>query len=155
MFSVYTGCFFGHRQIDDFRLVEQKVETLIIKLLNEHEYVEFLIGRDGEFDQLVTSAILRCRNRLDTANCSVTWVMPYLKADYVNNSESYDNYYDSVEVCEQSANAHPKAAIQIRNRAMVDRSDLCVFCVTHKSGGAYQTLRYAEKADSNIINLCE
>lgn len=155
MFSVHTVCFFGHRQIDDFRTVEQWIEQLVDKLLNEHEYVEFLVGRDGEFDQLVTSAILRCRKRIDTANCSVTWVMPYMKADYVNNSESYDNYYDSVEVCEQSANAHPKTAIQIRNRAMVDRSDLCVFCVTHKSGGAYQTLRYAEKADANIINLCE
>ena len=155
MFSVYTVCFFGHRQLDDFSLVEHKVETLIVRLLNEHEYVEFLVGREGEFDQLVTSAILRCKKRLDTANCSVTWVMPYLKADYVKNSDSYDNYYDSVEVCEQSANTHPKAAIQIRNRAMVDRSDLCVFYVTHKSGGAYQTLRYAEKANANIINLCE
>ena len=119
MFSVYTVCFFGHRQLDDFSLVEHKVETLIVRLLNEHEYVEFLVGREGEFDQLVTSAILRCRKRLDTANCSVTWVMPYLKADYVKNSDSYDNYYDSVEVCEQSANAHPKSAIQIRNRAMI------------------------------------
>ena len=155
MFSVYTVCFFGHRQLDDFSLVEQKVEMLIVRLLNEHEYVEFLVGREGEFDQLVTSAILRCRKRLDTANCSVTWVMPYLKADYVKNSDSYDNYYDSVEVCEQSVNAHPKSTIQIRNRAMVDCSDLCVFYVTHKSGGAYQTLRYAEKANANIINLCE
>ena len=155
MFSVYTVCFFGHRQIDDFNLVEQKVEMLIVRLLNEHEYVEFLVGRDGEFDQLVTSAIFRCRKRLDTANCSVTWVMPYLKADYVKNSDSYDNYYDSVEVCEQSANAHPKAAIQIRNRAMADRSDLCVFYVTHKSGGAYQTLRYAERTGADIINLLD
>lgn len=155
MFSVYTVCFFGHRQIDDFRLVEHKIEALINRLLNEHEYVEFFVGRDGEFDQLVTSAILRCRNRLDTANCSVTWVMPYLKADYVKNRESYDNYYDSVEVCEQSANAHPKAAIQIRNRAIVDRSDLCLFCVTHKSGGAYQTLRYAERTGADIINLLD
>ena len=155
MLSVYTVCFFGHRHIDDFSLVEQKIEALIDKLLNEHEYVEFLIGRDGEFDNLVTSAIRRCRKHLDTANCSVTWVMPYLKADYVKNSKSYDNYYDSVEVCEQSANAHPKSAIQIRNREMIDRSDLCVFYVTHRSGGAYQTLRYAEKADANIINLCE
>ena len=154
MFSVYTVCFFGHRLIDDFSLVEHKVETLIVRLLNEHEYVEFLVGREGEFDQLVTSAILRCRKRLDTANCSVTWVMPYLKADYVKNIDSYDNYYDSVEVCEQSANAHPKAAIQIRNKAMVDRSDLCVFYVTHKSGGAYLTLRYADKANANILNLC-
>ena len=154
MFSVYTVCFFGHRQLDDFSLVEQKVEMLIVRLLNEHEYVEFLVGREGEFDQLVTSAILRCRKRLDTANCSVTWVMPYLKADYVKNSDSYDNYYDSVEVCEQSANTHPKAAIQIRNIAMIDRSDLCVFYVTHKSGGAYLTLRYADKANANILNLC-
>ena len=155
MFSVYTVCFFGHRQIDDLRLVEQKVKAFIDRLLNEHEYVEFLVGRDGEFDQLVTSAILRCRKRLDTANCSVIWVMPYLKSDYIKNRESYDSYYDFVEVYELSANAHPKSAIQIRNRAMVDRSNLCVFYVTHKGGGAYQTMRYAEKADANIINLCE
>lgn len=155
MFSVYTVCFFGHRQIDDFILVEQRIEALINRLLNEHEYVEFLVGRDGEFDQIVTSAIFRCRKRLDTANCSVTWVMPYLKSDYIKNRESYDSYYDSVEVCEQSANAHPKSAIQIRNRAMVDRSDLCVFCVTHKRGGAYQTLRYAKKSNVNIVNLFE
>ncbi len=155
MFSFYTVCFFGHRQIDDFRLVEQKVEALIDSLLNEHEYVEFLVGREGEFDQLATSAILRCQKCLDTVNCSVTWIMPYLKSDYIKNRESYDNYYDCVEVCEQSANAHPKSAIQIRNRAMVDRSDLCVFCISHKNGGAYQTLRYAENADANIINLCE
>ena len=77
----------------------------------------------------------------------------YNSSDYIKNQKSYDSYYDSVEVCVQSANAHPKSAIQIRNRSMVDRSDLCVFCVTHKSGGAYQTLRYAEKADANIINL--
>ena len=153
MFSVYTVCFFGHRQIDDFRTIEQWIEQLVDKLLNEHEYNEFLVGRDGEFDQLVTAAILRCKKRLDSANCSVTWVMPYLKSDYIKNRESYDNYYDFVEVCDQSAKAHPKSAIQIRNRAVVERSDLCVFYVTHKSGGAYQTLRYAEKADSNIINL--
>lgn len=155
MFSVYTVCFFGHRYIDDFRTVGQRIEWLLDKLLNEHEYIEFLVGRDGEFDQLVTAAIFRCKKRLDSANCSVTWVMPYLKSDYIKNRESYDNYYDFVEVCDQSAKAHPKSAIQIRNRSVVERSDLCVFCVTHKSGGAYQTLRYAKKSSSNIVNLFE
>mgnify|MGYP004568867765 FL=1 len=153
MFSVYTVCFFWHRQIDDFRTIEQWIEQLVDKLLNEHEYIEFLVGRDGEFDQLVTAAILRCKKRLDSANCSVTWVMPYLKSDYIKNRESYDNYYDFVEVCDQSAKAHPKSAIQIRNRAMVERSNLCVFCVTHRSGGAYQTLQYVEKINANNINL--
>lgn len=72
MFSVYTVCFFGHRYIDDYMTVGQRIERLIDKLLNEHYYVEFLVGRDGEFDQLVASAILRCKKRLDSANCSVT-----------------------------------------------------------------------------------
>ncbi|MGN1466667.1 MAG: hypothetical protein ACI4W1_00010 [Ruminococcus sp.] len=153
MFSVYTVCFFGHRQIEDFQTVEQSVEKLIETLLTQHEYVEFLIGRDGEFDQIVTSSILRYRKRIDMANCSLAWVMPYLKADYTNNQENYDNYYDSVEVCEQSSQAHPKAAIQIRNQTMVDRSDLCVFYVCRNSGGAYKTFQYANRQGKLIINL--
>lgn len=153
MLSVYTVCFFGHRQVDDFQSAEQAVESFIEVLLKEHEYVEFLVGRDGEFDQIVSSAVLRCKNRMDSANCSLIWIMPYLKADYVNDIDSYDSYYDSVEVCEKSALAHPKSAIQIRNKVMVDRSDLCVFYITRKSGGAYQTLRYAEKTGANAINL--
>lgn len=155
MFSVYTVCFFGHRQIDDFRIVEQRIERLIDKLLNEHEYVEFLVGRDGEFDQLVTSAIRRCRKHLDTANCYVTWVMPYLKSDYIKNRKCYDNYYDSVEVCEQSANAHPKSAIQIRNRAMVDRSDLCVSTLRIKAAALIKHFVAQKRSNTNIVNLFE
>ena len=153
MLSLYTVCFFGHRQVDDFQSAEQAVESLIENLLQEHGFVEFLVGRDGEFDQIVSSTILRLKKRTGKANFSLTWVMPYLKADYINNQESYDSYYDSVEICEQSAHAHPKAAIQIRNRAMIDRSDLCVFYVSKKKGGAYQTFRYAETTGIPIINL--
>lgn len=119
MLSIYTVCFFGHRQVDDFQSAEQAVESLIENLLQKHEFVEFLVGRDGEFDQIVSSTILHLKKRTDNANCSLTWVMPYLKADYINNQESYDSYYDCVEICEQSAHAHPKAAIQIRNKEMV------------------------------------
>ena len=153
MLSLYTVCFFGHRQVDDFQSAEQAVESLIEALLIDYEYVEFLVGRDGEFDQIVSSTILRLKKRTDNANCSLTWVMPYLKADYINNQENYDSYYDFVEICEQSVHAHPKAAIQIRNRAMIDRADLCVFYVSKKKGGAYQTFRYAETTGIPIINL--
>ncbi len=155
MFLVYTVCFFGHRRIDGFLTVEQTIEEVIEKILTHHEYLEFLVGRDGEFDQIVTSAILRYRKRIDTANCSLVWVMPYIKADYVHNQESYDNYYDSVEICEQSSKEHQKSSIQVRNRAMIDRSDLCVFYVKEKSGGAYQTMRYAVKRGATIINLAD
>ena len=38
---------------------------------------------------------------------------------------------------------------------MVDRSDLVVFCVDHNSGGDYQTMMYAKKANASSINLAE
>ena len=122
MLSLYTVCFFGHRRIDDIISVENAVENVIDKVavenvidkvLRQHEYVEFLVGRDGEFDRIVSSAVLRYKKRTDAGNCSLTWVMPYMKSDYTHNRENYDSYYDSVEVCEQSAKVHPKSAIQI------------------------------------------
>jgi len=38
---------------------------------------------------------------------------------------------------------------------MVDRADLVVFCVDHASGGAYQTLKYANRSQKPYINISE
>ena len=155
MFEVYTVSFFGHRYIENFRVAERKVEDLIYKLIQEHEYVEFLVGRDGDFDQIATSAVLSAKHSYAEHRCDVTWVMPYLKSEYTNNAEDFKNYYDYVEVCTESEKVHPKQAIQVRNRYMVDRSDLVVFWVERNSGGAYQTIKYAEKQGKKIINIAE
>ena len=49
--EVFTVSFFGHRVIEEPLRIERRLENLIRKLLKENEYVEFLVGRDGEFDQ--------------------------------------------------------------------------------------------------------
>jgi len=66
-----------------------------------------------------------------------------MKAEYRDNEKEYLDYYDEVEMCDESSEAHPKSAIQVRNRSMIDRADLVV--CQHKSGGAYRTIQYAEK----------
>ena len=76
-----------------------------------------------------------------------------MKAEFRDNEKEFLEYYDDVEICEQSAKAHYKAAMQIRNRAMVDRSDLVISCIKHKSGGAYKTVQYAEKQGRTVINI--
>ena len=78
-----------------------------------------------------------------------------MKAEYRDNEKEYLDYYDEVEVCAGSSEAHPKSAIQVRNRSMIDRSDLIVCCIQHKSGGAYATIRYAEKHGNKIVNLTD
>ncbi len=153
LLDVYTVSFFGHRQIDRFFETEEKVAALVRKLITEKEYVEFLIGQDGEFDQIVASTVRRTKHNIRDDNCELIWVLAYPKAEYVNNADSFDEYYDSVEICDEAARSHPKAAIQIRNRSMVDRSDLVVCYVEHETGGAFQTKTYAEKTGKDVINL--
>ena len=151
--NLYAVSFFGHRQIDNVFVIEQRLETLIRELLATKEYVEFLVGRDGEFDQLVSSTIRRCKRAIRDDNSALVLVLPYATAEYRNSEQSFHEYYDEIEICAASAEKHFKSAHQIRNRSMVDRSDLVIFCVEHNSGGAYQTMQYARKVDANIINL--
>ena len=153
--TIFTVSFFGHRQIDDPFTIEDKLERLIRELLTTKEYVEFLIGRDGEFDQLVASTVRRCKRAVRDDNSALVLVLPYTTAEYSNNEKSFHEYYNEVEICSESAAKHFKSAHQTRNRAMVDRSHLVVFCVDHKSGGAYSTMRYAEKKGVQTINLAK
>lgn len=150
---IYTVSFFGHRIIEDPLRIERYVEMLVRKLLDEKEYVEFLVGRDGEFDQLVSSVIRRSKREYRDDNSTHIWVLPYLTAEFRNNEESFQDYYDEIEVCEAAAGSHYKNAHRTRNRAMVDRSDLVVFCIQHESGGAWQTMKYAKQKRVPFINI--
>lgn len=151
--DAYTVSFFGHRIIDNPIAVKRALEAHVQKLLTEKSHVVFLVGRDGDFDQLVSSVVRRCKRTLRGDNSALVWVMPYLTAEYRDNEASLQAYYDEIEICETAANKHFKAAFQERNRAMVDRSDLAVFCVQRQSGGAGQTMRYAKKKGIPCINL--
>ena len=155
MLNIYTVSFFGHRSIERASEVENRFDKLLHELIAQKEYVEFLIGRDGEFDLLASAAIKRAVREYGYGNTHFTLVLPYMKAEYRDNEKEYLDYYDEVEVCAESADAHPKAAIQIRNRNIVDRSDLVVCCIQHKSGGAYKTMQYAEKQGKSIVNLAD
>ena len=149
----YTVSFFGHRVIEDPLMIEQRLETLIRRLLKEKEYVEFLVGRDGEFDRLVSSAIRRCKRSVRDDNSAHVWVLPYPTADFRDNEETYREYYDEIEVCGAAAVGHFKGAYQARNREMVNRSNLIVFCIQHENGGAWQTMKYAKRRSAPYINL--
>ncbi len=97
--------------------------------------------------------IKRAINKYSCGNTSFILVLPYLNAGYRDNKKNYLDYYDGIEICHGSAAAHYKAAIQIRNKFMVDRSDLVIFYVKHNNGGAYNTMQYAVKQKRQIINI--
>ena len=155
MLDIFTVAFFGHRYIDNPFKVEELLEEQIRKLINEKEYVDFLVGQNGEFDQCVSSSVLRVRKKLRDDNSALVLVLPYAMAKYLNNEEYYHDYYTDVEISYAASKAHPKAAIQIRNREMVDRADLVICYIERKEGGAWQTVKYAIEQKKKVINLAD
>lgn len=151
--TVFTISFFGHRQLNDPLAVEKELQAVIQEQLLSKEYVEFLIGRDGEFDQLVASTVRRCKREIRDDNSSLVLVLPYETAEYRNNKESFHEYYDEVEICEESVGKYFKSAHQIRNRSMVGRSNLVVVYIEHESGGAFAAMRHAVKRGIQTIKL--
>ena len=151
--NIYTVSLFGHRYIDNVSDVEDKPDPIIENLLKTKEYVEFLVGRNGEFDRVAASTIRKVRRRLEHEDCSLILILPYVTAEYEKNEEYFHQYYDDVEICYEASCSHYKAAITIRNKYMVDRSDLVICYVNRKSGGAYQAMHYAlPRRDIIILN---
>ena len=153
--KIFTVAFFGHRYIDDMNRVERRLSEFVRDLLGRKESVEFLVGRNGEFDQLVSSSVRIAKREIRDDNNSLTLVLPYPTAECLSNQESFEAYYDAIELCEESNKMHFKGAIQKRNQCMIDRADLIVVYVNHLSGGAYQAMRYAERKGKRILNLAE
>lgn len=143
--DTYTVSFFGHRKLDSPILIEEQLEAIVLNLLSTKAYLEFLVGRDGDFDLLAASVIHRCKRTFRNDNSSLVWVMPYPTAEYRDNESAFRAYYDEIEICSEASGKHFKTAFQLRNRNMIDRSDLAVFYVQRKSSGAWQTLEYVRK----------
>lgn len=60
------------------------MEALVHALLLEKEYVEFLVGRDGDLDQIVSSAVKRQKRLVRDDNSSLVWILPYPTAELRN-----------------------------------------------------------------------
>ncbi len=152
MLKTLTVSFFGHRYIENVLAVENRVEEVLKSLIDKNDYVEILVGRNGDFDVLVASVANRLKKQNERENLSIVWVQPYPQIEYIKNADNFDKYYDSVEVCEKSAKGHFKSAIQTRNRCMIDRSNLVV-CYVKEKGGVYSARQYAKSGGKEIIDI--
>ena len=82
----------------------------------------------------------------DDKRLEMTLVLPYT----VKDVEYYQKYYDNVLI---PIKAHPKAAITLRNKWMVENSNLVLVYVINSHGGAFEAMRYAEKLNKKTINI--
>ena len=90
---IYSVAFFGHRYVDNIIKVENLLEEQIRRLIDENEYVDFLVGRNGDFDQCVSSSVLRVRKNHRDDNSALVLMLPYPTSEFLNNENYFHEYY--------------------------------------------------------------
>ncbi|MBO5280850.1 MAG: hypothetical protein J6B55_06510 [Clostridia bacterium] len=141
----------GHRSVEDYFRVEKELNRVITSLICEKEFVEFRLGRNGEFDIMAASCIKNVQHSLDRRNSEMTLVLAYPVADM----GYYAKYYDNVLIPQEIEGLHFKRAITERNKWLVENCDLFIAYAKNVSGGAGSAVRYAKRIGTPIFNLSD
>lgn len=150
-----TVCTFaGHREVYQAN-ISDKLDEAISKIVDSNDSFRFLVGGMDDFDRMCSSAVHRAKRKYPDKQISLELVLPYLTKELNENKNYYESSYDDVIIPIELAGTHYKSAITKRNRWVVDKSDWLIAFVYRDFGGAYTTLRYAEKKGLQIINLAK
>lgn len=146
---IYRVSFIGHRQVEHFRETEEQLTKIVKDLIRSKEFVEFYIGRNGEFDILAASVIKRVQENYGKANNTLILIIPYKIADL----EYMEKYYDEIWYPDELHGVHYKSAITKRNEWFVDHSDLLIAYVTKDYGGAYDCMKKAQQNGVSVAQI--
>lgn len=145
-----TVCFCGHSKLyNGYDGIKAKcfdaVQSLILKGADS-----FLIGDYGDFDGLAASVCLALRKEHPIEVCLV---IPYYRPHIdVYTKHRYDKF-DCI-ITPSLESTPPRYRIVKANQYMVEQSDIVIAYVRF-SGGAANTLQYAQRKGKIILNLAE
>lgn len=149
-----TCTFAGHRDMHFFNNRERLMAEIEKLLQMDNEFL-FLNGDRGDFDRIGAGVTWEAKRRHPEKSIKLALVLPYLSKGVNRDKDYYRTLYDEIIIPEEADNAHYKAAIRIRNRWMVDQSDIVFACVSRNYGGAFETVKYAKRHGKTVINLAE
>lgn len=139
---------FGHRVISSD--ISFRVRNEVQKLLNDDPDTLFLLGHNGQFDGMVYHVLQSMEMQMPEIQYKI--VLSYFPEQKKNN-----RYYPADRTCypEGLELVHPKYAITMRNRWMVEQCDIVLCYITHSWGGAAQFVKKAEQKNKTVINIAD
>ena len=144
-------CGFGHRVL--LMDIEKPLRETLERLVEERGVRVFYTGGIGEFDELFARTVRSMKR--ECPSLRLVLVMPYLTARLNVNKAFYEAQYDEILIPAELDGVHRKAAIGLRNRWMVDRSDIVIAALNRDFGGAAEAVRYAEKRGKEVVRIAE
>ncbi len=128
-------------------MMDAKIEKAIRELLQT--------DRMGQFDGKCASAVRSAKRQYPYLKIRLALVLPYMFNRLNTEKAYYEYYYVEIIIPEELCGVHYKAAIQKRNRWMVDRAHCLIAYLFRDFGGANETIKYSKKQGKPVINLAE
>ena len=141
--SIYEFYYFSNRA------KALNIDEVIELLHRKYGFIDFNVGRNGEFDELATQAVRRFRREWEEW-CELTLVEPYP----VVNLDIIEKSYDSV-IIPTDRKCHYKAAIGERNKWLAENCDMMIVYIKRDYGGAYKCYKYAQELGVPIMNIAD
>lgn len=136
-------------KVKDYRQVEEELDEVIELLHRKYGFIDYNVGRNGEFDELATQAVRRFRREWEEW-CELTLVEPYPVA----NLDIIEKSYDSV-IIPTDRKCHFKAAIGERNKWLAENCDMMIVYIKRDYGGAYKCYKHAQELGVPIMNIAD
>ena len=138
-----TCCFFGHREVT--HNIREKLKATIEKLITEDNVTEYYVGHQGQFDNMVYSALKELKGKYPQIRYTV--VLAYMPDEHIREVYGEDTLFpDGME------SVPKKFAINKRNDWMISHSDVAVCYVWKITGGA---AKFREKAEKNGLRVVD
>ncbi len=163
-------CGFGHRMM--LMDIEKPLREVLERLVEERGVRVFYTGGMGEFDELFARTVRSMKR--ECPSLRLVLVMPYLTRELSTGKQRYgaayggqiaratydgpchgwyEALYDEILIPVELDGVHPKAVIGLRNRWMVERSDIVIAALHRDFGGAAEAVRYAEKRGKEVVRI--
>lgn len=139
--------FFGHRDFD-YTPYRDKIQSLVIDLIENHGVIEFYNGFRGNFDGL-------CAEVISHLKAAYPFIKNVMVLSYHNRVNFVlPKYFDeSVYLLEKRV--PPRYAIYHTNQAMILKADYIISGVRYHYGGAFSACNFARQKKKIILDIFE
>lgn len=152
-----TACFTGHRQLpaDEVDSLADRLDELLDCLVR-HGYRDFISGAALGFDLLAAERVLLLKRRCPDVRLLLAIPCQNQTARWrPEDAARYEHIVYHADHTHVLSPFYFDGCMQVRNRFMVDRSSLCICCMTAFQGGTASTVKYAQTKKLPVVNVAD
>lgn len=148
-------CFTGHRFLPQEKAdaIQYTLECLIRELC-ENGCREFISGGAIGFDMMAAETVLKLKRTFP----DITLIMALPCRDQHikwgrTDRLRYEKLLSRADKIVYLAEGYVTGCMHLRNKYMVDNSELCIAYLQNKGGGTEYTVRYAREKGCRVVNI--